>query len=340
MMPTLPTQTPRSLPPLPPLPISSTDPSIQISYKFRSTAHWIIPNILMQGGRPQVDHAVPQETQVGPLVTDAKCTTFVCLQAECQPVADAILLSDGGCKIWLDPEMRADLPDYSGDVRKIEREILHRSQSPPPRVSFLHYGIGDMEAASSLASLSEVVRDLASRILHDGEVLYIHCWGGKGRSGMVCACLLGVLYPDMEAEQALAYIDGLIQSRTGGDVRLHSPETEEQKETIREFFRSYRSVCFDRVKKWNKSNWRDATIQSYFIHSTPMLGISELWTVLSRSWCVWHPVSDEVAVLPYVLKSGCSRFCSMRFHELRNWFHCGVFIFHIVQVFVFSLIPP
>ncbi|KAL7469378.1 hypothetical protein ACHAXS_009641, partial [Conticribra weissflogii] len=213
MSPTHTAQTPRSLPPLPPLPISSTDPTIQSSHKFRSTAHWIIPNILMQGGRPEVDHDVPQETQVGPLLTDAKCTTFVCLQAECEPVADATLISDGGCHNWLDPELRTDLPDYSVEVRKIEREILHQSQSPPSPVSFLHYGIGDMEAASSLASLSDVVRDLAKRILYDGEILYVHCYGGKGRSGMVCACLLGVLYPDLEAEQALAIIDELIQLR-------------------------------------------------------------------------------------------------------------------------------
>ena len=69
--------------------------------------------------------------------------------------------------------------------------------------SFLHFGIPDLSVAESLEGLDALVADLATRVAQ-GEGLYLHCWRGKGRTGLVAACLLGALYgEEMEAEKAL-----------------------------------------------------------------------------------------------------------------------------------------
>ena len=61
----------------------------------------------MQGERPEVD-------QISKIVKQGKCQTFVCLQAECLPEEDAILLDDGGVQDWkCDPmELPAGLLHY------------------------------------------------------------------------------------------------------------------------------------------------------------------------------------------------------------------------------------
>lgn len=45
------------------------------------------------------------------------------------------------------------------------------------------------------------VEDLAQRLL-GGERVYLHCWGGRGRSGLVSTCLLAYLF-GVSATEAL-----------------------------------------------------------------------------------------------------------------------------------------
>lgn len=41
--------------------------------------------------------------------------------------------------------------------------------------------------------LEEIVADMQRRVAA-GEVLYAHCWGGRGRVGLVGACYLAATY--------------------------------------------------------------------------------------------------------------------------------------------------
>lgn len=41
--------------------------------------------------------------------------------------------------------------------------------------------------------MRELVGDLQQR-LEGGEKLLVHCWGGRGRTGMAGACLLASMY--------------------------------------------------------------------------------------------------------------------------------------------------
>lgn len=94
-----------------------------------------------------------------------------------------------------------------------------------------------MNAAESIDGLADAVSDLANRIL-SGDTIYLHCWGGKGRAGLVAACLLIRLYR-IDANSALEYVRTLCHLRNvGGDDHVHydSPETEEQMAQVREYY--------------------------------------------------------------------------------------------------------
>lgn len=225
---------------LPPLPHnrpihSAADYDLRKSHSFTDTAHWVIPGMLMQGERPLVD-------QISNILKETNCpTTFACLQAECVPEVGSILLHDGGVQDWKCDPM--NLPTYCKEVQAAAAAIITKEviAIPPPPSSpiFLHYGIRDMNTAKSMNGLVHVVSDLANRI-RLGETIYLHCWGGKGRAGLVAACLLIELYPDIDAKSALEYIHAFCQLRnTEGKENVHymSPETEDQKEQVREYYR-------------------------------------------------------------------------------------------------------
>ncbi|CAE7596047.1 BHLH140 [Symbiodinium pilosum] len=77
------------------------------------------------------------------------------------------------------------------DYRK-KAKALH------PNVAFVEQPIPDQEVADDA-----VVEDLVSQLLDRlaaGEVLYVHCRGGHGRTGTICAILLGRLYKLSPAE--------------------------------------------------------------------------------------------------------------------------------------------
>lgn len=45
-----------------------------------------------------------------------------------------------------------------------------------------------------------------------GEKVYLHCWGGRGRTGTVGACLLAVGW-DVSAEEALERVQRAFDTR-------------------------------------------------------------------------------------------------------------------------------
>jgi protein-tyrosine phosphatase len=59
--------------------------------------------------------------------------------------------------------------------------------------------------------VTELVEDLQQR-LEKGEVMYVHCWGGRGRAGTVGACLLIKAY-GLDAEEALVRVQRAFDTR-------------------------------------------------------------------------------------------------------------------------------
>ena len=74
--------------------------------------------------------------------------------------------------------------------------------------------------------------------------IYLHCWGGRGRTGLVASCFLSLLYPELESSTILSWIQLGYDSRLGSDqmpIGLQkSPQTESQKSFVRNFVKERR----------------------------------------------------------------------------------------------------
>ena len=90
------------------------------------------------------------------------------------------------------------------------RDGAHRLSSGGPEPSFLEQPIADQSVTSDEQVAALVLRVLA-RVLA-GDVCYIHCRGGHGRTGTVCALLLGLLH-NLDGPAALAHFQALHDTR-------------------------------------------------------------------------------------------------------------------------------
>jgi protein tyrosine/serine phosphatase len=66
-----------------------------------------------------------------------------------------------------------------------------------------------------------------------GKKVYMHCWGGRGRAGVVGACLLMKLY-GISADEALERVQCAFSTRKDTS-KDRSPETDAQMEFVRNF---------------------------------------------------------------------------------------------------------
>ena len=196
-----------SLPSLP-----SLDQDLLSSHSFSAAANWLIPGRVLLGANPTKGRGSALD-RIIEIRQSGGCNTFVSLQAELPPMDSA------------------NCPDsYADDARAVADPAPH----------FLHCPIEDLRPADDLPWLAKTVDDLAERV-RQGEVLYIHCFAGRGRTGLVAACLLGVLYPGMQAEEALERVSLYYQTRATFAMNARaqdgmSPETEPQRQQVRDFF--------------------------------------------------------------------------------------------------------
>ena len=188
------------------------------------------------------------------VILDAGVTAFVCLQAELPPQADLPVGGQGGFLPYrptvtlmasarsgppslevLDGLRNPYLDQFLPGRRKPDRHagdaahVAAAAERARVTVDFGHCPIPDL-GVPNLEALETVVADLTRR-LKAGQVVYLHCWGGRGRAGTVGACVVGRLY-GLRGEEALARTDRALSTRedTG-----RSPETEEQRALVTAF---------------------------------------------------------------------------------------------------------
>ena len=213
-----------------PVPVSLSNDDELKSHFFSQNANWLIPNLVLVGESPTWNK--DPSTYLQSVRGDAGCGTFVCLQSEIPPQSEEAI-SFGGFQDY--KETSDELPGYGNAAAavKINGELA-------PKPSFLHYGLKDEAGAFSMKSLDSLVTDLKKR-LEGGEVLYIHCKGGKGRTGIIAASLLMTMYPDMEVDEVLQRCQKYCELRwtVPGkwlSPKVRSPDTEVQFQAVRDYF--------------------------------------------------------------------------------------------------------
>jgi protein-tyrosine phosphatase len=88
-----------------------------------------------------------------------------------------------------------------------------------------------MGIPESTAQTREIL-DTIDRVIDEGGTIYVHCWGGIGRTGTIVGCWL--VRHGMTGEEALDRVKELWETRPDSGWST-SPQTDDQ---------------FDYVRKW------------------------------------------------------------------------------------------
>jgi len=146
-------------------------------------------------------------------------------EIEQRQVISALMRVGVGCFVNLvSVQETMQLPDYSGLV-KAQQKL--RPDDPP--AAHVHFPIVDGGTAKD-SQVLPLLQELVQRVRMN-QRLYIHCYGGHGRAGTICACLLGILY-ELPPDEAIMRIQVYHDSREESGA-FDSPACEGQRKQVR-----------------------------------------------------------------------------------------------------------
>ena len=90
---------------------------------------------------------------------------------------------------------------------------------------------GYEQVAPSIIQPADVLLDRIEESLEAGRRIYLHCWGGIGRTGTTVGCYL--VRQGKTADEALEQLSAWWRSVPKSQHHPHSPETTEQVDFIR-----------------------------------------------------------------------------------------------------------
>ena len=128
-------------------------------------------------------------------------------------------LLDAGVRTFIDLTEAGELTPY-------DEWLVREARARQIDVRYHRYPIRDLDVPTPVGM--RAILDLIDRSLADGSPVYVHCWGGIGRTGTVVCCWL--VERGRTGEQALgdiALLRELIQKRL-----IVSPEMPEQREFV------------------------------------------------------------------------------------------------------------
>ena len=156
--------------------------------------------------------------------------TFVCMMTEYQPEALE--------RQWRNNWAHRVVRPYMKDIKRI---LENKEQYPTllntvsNDITFKHIPIKDMKTildADTLHAAIEVVD-----LLKSGKKIYLHCWGGHGRTGVI-VCLVLYLVGGLTAEEAFNYCQHVHDLRENNCLETPSPQTDLQREQVKRIIRS------------------------------------------------------------------------------------------------------
>ena len=102
--------------------------------------------------------------------------------------------------------------------------------------SYLRFPIRDRSVPKSMDEVRKLVKRIIKIVNNNSEAkVYIHCWGGVGRTGLIVGCLLGELC-ELSYDETMAKLEQLFLA-CPKSAKRETPETAEQREFIAKFVR-------------------------------------------------------------------------------------------------------
>eukprot|EP01041_Mallomonas_annulata_P007878 gene7878-16121_t len=187
-------------------------------------SNWVIPGKILVGAYP----ASVDDSETFDLLTSIMLlgvTRFVCLQQEYRTKGVTEYM-------WRNGQA---LRPYFEDVKAIAREKdsfpwLTGLKDIPSETDykFVHFPIKDCSVTDDDRVMALCI-DLV-RFVSEGEVMYVHCWGGHGRTGTVISIMLHLMY-GLSADQSMAFCQ-LAHDLRQCPVVVGSPQTQTQRDQV------------------------------------------------------------------------------------------------------------
>eukprot|EP01064_Diplonema_japonicum_P021418 TRINITY_DN30971_c0_g1_i1.p1 TRINITY_DN30971_c0_g1~~TRINITY_DN30971_c0_g1_i1.p1 ORF type:complete len:696 (+),score=123.32 TRINITY_DN30971_c0_g1_i1:37-2124(+) len=106
------------------------------------------------------------------------------------------------------------------------------------KINLVTYHLSDGQVPKETKTFMELINRI-NAMLKAGEIIYIHCKGGHGETGMVVACVLATLY-DLPHMKALN-VTGTLHSQRHDTEDQCSPQTQEQRIFVLEILKTITS---------------------------------------------------------------------------------------------------
>jgi len=208
----------------------------------RGFCNWLIPQTIMIGQYPGVTPEsygpTLKESQlhIQNMITDANISLFCCLQTEVPAQDDDITWNNNGGEIYLEPEyLRREFPRPFTRYSPIAESFASNNQQ---QLTFIHNPIEDLNIPTCNDDLLSLLSQLFYH-LEDNGIIYLHCWGGRGRAGLVGACLASLIFPELSSKQILDWVQRGYDTRLGAEYMStglkRSPQTQQQRVFVTEF---------------------------------------------------------------------------------------------------------
>jgi len=214
----------------------------------RGFCNWLIPQRIMigqyPGMTPETNGPSSKECQmhIQNMIQEAKINQFCCLQTEVPPQDDDSKWEALGGEVYLEPiSLRREFP------RPFTRYGPLAQTFSDSTVRFRHCPIEDLGTPSCNDNLLHLLSALLQHLESDANnTLYLHCWGGRGRAGLIGGLCGSLLFPELSSQQILAWVQGGYDTRAGAksmhQALRRSPQTEQQREFVREFVTLVKNV--------------------------------------------------------------------------------------------------
>ena len=128
---------------------------------------------------------------------------------------DAFL--EAGVNTFIDLTQPHELVPYEGILK--EQAKIYEVDAAYYRFAIRDHGIPSAELMTGILNLID-------ENIESGRCVYVHCWGGVGRTGTVVGCYL--VRHGSTNEKALARVDQMYKTRPANPYLSRSPETAEQ----------------------------------------------------------------------------------------------------------------
>lgn len=113
-----------------------------------------------------------------------------------------------------------------------EGELEPYNQYLPEECSHIRFPIRDVSVPNECKSVYELMAYIDSVLANPDNKIYIHCWGGVGRTGVIVGCYY--VYNGESYKDALSHLRENF-NQCPKSQRRRTPETLEQEEFIKDF---------------------------------------------------------------------------------------------------------